>query len=165
MSIDQQIIDYTNNISGTGPNLSPNLPADIKPTLDTFENSEDISQSSSDYTQEYSDSENQNVEFNPVQLVQIFKPIIKPNRIELDAQLSTMAQKREFLTGMGTAPLVYYNGIHIEYSDISGFELYHEGILPALKISFVDRNGIFKDSGFPTDDTTISIFIYSKSKY
>ena len=75
-----------------------------------------------------------------------------------------MAQKREFLTGMGTAPLVYYNGIHIEYSDISGFELYHEGILPALKISFVDRNGIFKDSGFPTDDTTISIFIYSKSK-
>jgi putative chitinase len=164
MSIDQQIIDYTNNISGTGPNLSPNLPADIKPTLDTFENSEDISQSSSDDTQEYSDSENQNVEFNPVQLVQIFKPIIKPNRIELDAQLSTMAQKREFLTGMGTAPLVYYNGIHIEYSDISGFELYHEGILPALKISFVDRNGIFKDSGFPTDDTTISIFIYSKSK-
>lgn len=164
MSIDQQIIDYTNNISGTGPNLSPNLPADIKPTLDTFESNEDISQPSSDDTQEYSDSENQNVEFNPVQLVQIFKPIIKPNRIELDAQLSTMAQKREFLTGMGTAPLVYYNGIHIEYSDISGFELYHEGILPAVKISFVDRNGIFKDSGFPTDDTTISIFIYSKSK-
>lgn len=164
MSIDQQIIDYTNNISGTGPNLSPNLPVDIKLTLDNFENSEDIKQSSSDDTQEYSDSENQNVEFNPSQLVQIFKPEIKPNRIELDAQLSTMAQKKEFLTGMGTAPLVYYNGIHIEYSDISGFELYHEGILPALKISFVDRNGIFKDSGFPTDDTTISIFIYSKSK-
>lgn len=164
MSIDQQIIDYTKNISGTGPNISPNLPAEDKPIIDFLENSDVISQTSDDSGAENIDSEQQNADFNPVQLVQLFKPTIKPSQILLDAQLSTMAQKREFLTGMGTAPLVYYNGIHIEYADISNFELYHEGILPAMKISFVDRNGIFKDSGFPTDDTTISIFIYSRSK-
>lgn len=105
-----------------------------------------------------------NSDFNPVQLVQIHKPIIKPTSIKLDSTGLSKKSKREFLTGMGTAPVIYYNGIHIEYSDIQNFELYHEGILPAMKITFNDRNGIFKDTGFPTDDSIISIFIYSRSK-
>ena len=108
--------------------------------------------------------EKRNTDFNPVQLTQISKPTIKPTKIQLDAVASTPQLKKEFLTGMGTAPVIWYNGIHIEYTDISNFELYHENILPSIKIIFLDRNGIFKEDGFPTDDAIISIFIYSRSK-
>lgn len=110
------------------------------------------------------DTNIKNNDFNPTGLTQLFPPTIKPNRISLDAQTTNFRQRKDFLTGLGTAPFIYYNGIHIEYKDISYFELYHEGILPAIKITFLDRNGIFKDDGFPVDDTIISIFIFSRSK-
>lgn len=110
------------------------------------------------------DTNIKNNDFNPTGLTQLFPPTIKPNRIFLDANTTNFRQRKDFLTGLGTAPFVYYNGIHIEYKDISYFELYHEGILPAIKINFLDRNGIFKDNGFPVDDTIISIFIFSRSK-
>jgi predicted chitinase len=133
-------------------------PVDEKPK-DTIE------QPSSGESNEQTESQDQkNQDFTPVQLTQIFEPTIKPSRISLDAQTTNKRQRKDFLTGLGTGPFVYYNGIHIEYKDMSYFELYHEGILPAIKITFSDRNGIFKDKGFPTDDTTISIFLYSRSK-
>lgn len=166
VSVTQSIINYVSNIAGTGSNISPNQPEEYKQLYGdykNYQNTSPIEQSEQDNTEDQIDS-NSNVDFNPIQLIQISKPTIKPTQILLDAQLSTATQKKEFLTGMGTAPLIYYNGIHIEYADISGFELYHEGILPAVKVSFIDRNGIFKDSGFPTDDTILSIFIYSRSK-
>lgn len=102
--------------------------------------------------------------FNPVQLTQLFKPNLMPTKIDMDASGLSQKEKREIAKGLGSAPFVYYNGIHIEYSDISNFELYHEGILPAMKMTFKDRNGIFKDVGFPLDDTIVSIFLYSRSK-
>jgi predicted chitinase len=105
-----------------------------------------------------------NQDFNPTQLTQIFKPTIKPIDIKLEAEFTNKRQRKDFLVGMGTAPVIYYNGIHIEYRDVSNFELYHESILPAIKMTFSDRNGIFRDKGFPLDDTIISIFIYSRSK-
>ena len=119
-------------------------------------------QSTGDDNTQNSDTKNQ--DFNPTGLTQLFPPTIKPSRISLDAQTTNFRQRKDFLTGLGTAPFVYYNGTHIEYKDISYFELYHEGILPAVKITFLDRNGIFKDNGFPVDDTSISIFIFSRSK-
>ena len=125
---------------------------------------ETIEQQSSGEENTTSNPEPRNEDFNPVQLTQLFPPTIKPNPITLDAQTTNKRQRRDFLTGLGTAPLVYYNGIHIEYKDMNYFELYHEGILPAIKITFIDRNGIFKENGFPMDDTTISIFLYSRSK-
>lgn len=124
-----------------------------------------IEQPSSGESGEQSSNQDQrNQDFTPVQLTQIFEPTIKPSRLSLDAQTTNKRQRKDFLTGLGTAPFVYYNGIHIEYNDINYFELYHEGILPAIKITFIDRNGIFKDRGFPVDDTIISIFLYSRSK-
>lgn len=113
---------------------------------------------------EFKDLNNLESKFNPVQLTQIISPSITPKRIDLDADGLTKQQKTELVKGLGAAPFVYYNGIHIEYTDISNFELYHEGILPSLKVTFRDRNGIFKDSGFPTDDTIISIFLFSRSR-
>lgn len=110
------------------------------------------------------DGSEPNSDFVPVQLTQFFESNISTTEISLDASGNTKKERSEFLKGMGSAPFVYYNGVHIEYSDISNFELYHEGILPALKLVFKDRNGIFRDNGFPVDDTIVSIFIYSKSK-
>lgn len=138
-----------------------------KSTTQSVENktqSDTIEQSDSGDSQDGGQSGNNNQEFNPVQLTQVFSPTIKPLEISLDAQYTSKRIKKNFLTGMGTAPVIYYNGIHIEYKDVQSFELYHEGILPAMKISFTDRNGIFKDKGFPTDDSIISVFIYSRSK-
>jgi len=126
--------------------------------------SDPIEQSDSGDNQDGGQSGNNNQEFNPTQLTQVFSPTIKPIEISLDAESTSKRQKKNFLTGMGTAPVIYYNGIHIEYKDVQSFELYHEGILPAMKMSFADRNGVFKDKGFPTDDSIISIFIYSRSK-
>ena len=125
---------------------------------------EPIEQPDTGDNQDGKSDDNNNQDFNPVTLTQLFKPTIVPIQISIDAQFSNKRQKKEFLTGMGTGPVVYYNGIHIEYKDIQNFELYHEGILPAMKVTFSDRNGIFKDKGFPTDDAIISIFIYSRSK-
>jgi LAS superfamily LD-carboxypeptidase LdcB len=117
-----------------------------------------------DVSEENADSQKKNLDFNPVQLTQIIEPNITVTTISIDGKGVTKAQRKQFTTSMGAAPLVYYNGIHIEYSDISMFKLYHEGILPAIKIIFVDRNGIFRDDGFPVDDAIITIFIHSKSK-
>lgn len=118
--------------------------------------------------QSYAGDDNNNIErgetFNPTQLTQYFRPTLLVNKIELDAVGSNKKQKKEFLVNMGAAPFVQYNGIHIEYADFSNFELYHEGIIPAVKMTFIDRNGIFKDIGFPTDDTLITVFLYSGSK-
>ena len=153
-----------NKLPDTLPTSNP--PGDNEDKEDPSEQrpSDTIEQSSSGDGGEGSRPDQKNEDFNPVQLTQVFPPTIKPIPITLDAQTTNKRQRKDFLVGLGTAPFVYYNGIHIEYKDMSYFELYHEGILPAIKITFIDRNGIFKDNGFPVDDTTISIFIYSRSK-
>lgn len=144
----------------------PDVPPTNEPPPSEIQN-EDINNEQTDVqdvSEENADSQKKNLDFNPVQLTQIIEPTISVTTISIDGKSNTKAQRKQFTTSMGAAPLVYYNGIHIEYSDISMFKLYHEGILPAIKIIFVDRNGIFRDDGFPVDDTIITIFIYSKSK-
>jgi hypothetical protein len=110
------------------------------------------------------DSESKNnFEFNPVRLTQIIEPSIELASIEIQTDQQNKTKKKQFLDGMGQGPFIYYNGIHIEYIDIFDFRLYHEGIIPAMKINFFDRNGVFADSGFPLDDSIITVFIYSRS--
>lgn len=137
-------------------------PDSNEPTQES-ENTNLIEQEESDDPSNSEESDKE-YEFNPVQLNRILKPNVTLTEIELQRGGATKQQKEQFLTGVGTAPFVYYNGVHIEYRDIDSFSLYHEGILPAIKMIFKDRNGILRDNGFPLDDTIISIFIYSGSK-
>jgi hypothetical protein len=102
-------------------------------------------------------------DFNPIQLTQITKPTIKPTPITFDVGNMPEKDKKQFKVGLGQVPLIYYNGVHIEYNRIENFSLYHEGILPACKMSFTDQAS-FRDIGFPTDDISITIYIYSRSK-
>lgn len=100
---------------------------------------------------------------NPNLLTQLFPPTISPSKISFDSKELSKQQKSDFIVGAGTAPLVYYNGIQIEYDTISFFNIYHEGMLPAIDFSFSDRFGIFRGVGFPLDDTTVTVFIYSRT--
>jgi putative chitinase len=153
-----------NKLPDTLPTSNPPSDTQKKEVPPAEEKPEETIQQPSSGEENAKTSDQKNEDFNPVQLTQLFPPTIKPSPITLDAQTTNKRQRKDFLTGLGTAPLVYYNGIHIEYKDMNYFELYHEGILPAIKITFIDRNGIFKENGFPVDDTTISIFLYSRSK-
>jgi len=102
-------------------------------------------------------------DFNPVELTQLEKPTIKPIKIKFPTKGMSKRDKEQFGIGLGQVPLVYYNGVHIEYNRIKTFSLYHEGILPAISMSFTDQ-AEFRDIGFPTDNISITIFIYSRSK-
>jgi hypothetical protein len=101
--------------------------------------------------------------FQPIELTQSHKPSLKPTKILFPTGNMSKKDKKQFTIGLGQVPLVYYNGIHIEYNRIKSFTLYHEGILPACKISFTDQAS-FRDVGFPTDDISITVYIHSRSK-
>jgi LAS superfamily LD-carboxypeptidase LdcB len=137
-----------------------NLPENL-PQVESFGVEEtDVQEKNEDLNEK--EKENKFI-FNPVQLTRLVDPTISVTKIEVETSRRTPKEKKSFLTGMGQGPFVYYNGIHIEYDDISDFKLYHENILPAMKINFFDRNGIFKDEGFPMDDTIITVFLYARS--
>jgi len=103
------------------------------------------------------------IDFNPIILESVIEPTIKIFDIVIPAEKSSNKEKEDWSKEVNSFPIVWFNGFQIEYSDISYFELYHEGILPTMKIIFSDRNGIFKSGGFPIDDTIISIYINSMS--
>lgn len=129
-----------------------------------IQNDSNVESNNEDEESQNSDTENQTENFQPVKLTQLVQPEIKPTQIAFNTGNMSPKDKKELSKGLGTAPLIYYNGIQLNYQDISMFELYHEGILPAIKITFTDTLGLFRGEGFPLDDTTITIFIYSRSK-
>lgn len=113
---------------------------------------------SSDNTQK---SKNTNAKFPGI--TNIFEPSIKLDPIKFEVPVG-VKDKQEFIRGLGYVPFVWYNGYQINYTDIKYLSLYHDGILPKCKITFVDTFSIMKSAGFPLDDTKIQIFINAKSK-
>lgn len=102
-------------------------------------------------------------DFNPTVLTQLFPPTLAPEEISFDASELTQRQKVDFVTGAGTAPMVFYGGFQIEYDTISFFNIYHEGMLPAIDFTFSDRFGLFRGIGFPLDDSSVTVFIFSRN--
>lgn len=105
--------------------------------------------------------------FIPVALKQWSKPTIKPTEISFPdiGKAYNKQQKISISKGITSAPVVYYSGIQIAAEDILNLMLFHEGILPSLSIIYRDTMGIFRDFGFPVDDTIITIYINSKSQF
>lgn len=95
-------------------------------------------------------------------ITNVFNPTIKLDPIKMSMP-SNDEDRKEFVKGLGYLPFVWYNGYQINYSDISYFALYHDGIIPKCKIIFKDTFNIMKSSGFPLDDTKIQVFINAKS--
>jgi len=95
-------------------------------------------------------------------LTQFFKPSIKPMNIQFDIE-SSKNDKNKIAKQSGYIPFVWYNGVQISYQDVLKFNLYHKGILPAIEITILDSWGILREDGFPHDDTSVSIYLNSKS--
>jgi hypothetical protein len=65
---------------------------------------------------------------------------------------------------IGLTPFFNYMGSTIRDKDISSLKLYHDGIIPVIKIIFIDTNHIIKSVGFPQDDTKFEFFLNSRSQ-
>ena len=65
---------------------------------------------------------------------------------------------------IGLTPFFNYMGSTIRDKDISSLNLYHDGIIPVIKIIFIDTNHIIKSIGFPQDDTKFEFFLNSRSQ-
>ena len=63
---------------------------------------------------------------------------------------------------MGNLPLFNYHGSIISHKDIQTMRLYHDGIVPKVKILFKDTNEVMSKNP-PQDDSTFEIFIKSWS--
>lgn len=72
--------------------------------------------------------------------------------------------KKEFADGLGYVPFIWYNSYQIEPNNIKFFSLYNDGILPKMKVIFVDPVNLMQDTGFPLDDSKIQVFINSRNK-
>jgi predicted chitinase len=91
-------------------------------------------------------------------IVTLFQPTIKPEKIKFQVP-NAPDQQKETAESLGNFPFVWYNGIQIEYTDISYFNLTTSSGIPQLKITFADTMGLLKDKGFPLDDTKVTVFL------
>lgn len=97
-------------------------------------------------------------------LSNIFPPTVKVEPIKIKHKGESKEYLKEWSADIGTRPFVWYNSYQIDDRDIDYFALYHDGLLPALTLSFRDSMNLMKDKGFPLDDTKIKIFLSSRTK-
>ncbi len=104
-----------------------------------------------------------NVEGTRPIIAQIDKTTIELKPIEFDATNNTKVNS-EIGSGLGFTPFFWYNGFQIDQRYITSLDLYYDGLVPGVRIVFVDSMGIMKKDGFPLDDTKFEIFLNSGSK-
>ena len=103
----------------------------------------------------------------PTSLTKKFGPsktILGIRPITFDTAQMPQQSKQELANGLGYVPFVWYNTYQIEPNNIKFFTLYNDGILPKIKLLFMDPMNLMQDTGFPLDDTKIQIFINSRNK-
>lgn len=93
---------------------------------------------------------------------QIDSPTIKLDPIKFESPGNDEDTKK-LTKGLGFTPFLWYMGYQIRETNISYLKLYHDGILPKVKITFTDEYGIIEDTGFPENDSTFEIFLNSGS--
>lgn len=104
-----------------------------------------------------------NVEGTRPIIAQIDKPTIELKPIEFDATNNNQVNS-EIGSGLGFTPFFWYNGFQIDQRYITSLDLYYDGLVPGVRIVFIDSMGIMKKDGFPLDDTKFEIFLNSGSK-
>ena len=93
---------------------------------------------------------------------QINKPTIKLDPIKFESPSSTEDTKK-ITKGLGFTPFLWYMGYQIRETNISYLNLYHDGILPKIKVIFTDEYDTIEDTGFPENDTPFEVFLNSGS--
>lgn len=96
-------------------------------------------------------------------IVNIFRTNIKPSTIDINSP-DQQRIKDEIMNGLGFVPIIWYNAYQIDLESVEYLTIYDDGIIPAMKFSFLDSLGIMKDKAFPLDDTKITLFLNSRSK-
>lgn len=95
-------------------------------------------------------------------IAQIDPPTISLPPMKFSTQGASQNDSIQVATTIGNLPFFNYNGVVINDRDIQQLRLYHEGILPKVKIIFRDSNNVISQNP-PKDDTKFEIFIKSGS--
>lgn len=93
-------------------------------------------------------------------ITNFFKPSIDISPIEFNVKAD---QDTSRYSDIGYTPFVWFNDIQI--SIVESFFVSCEGIVPTLKIDFIDRESMFNAKNFPLDNSKIKIFLNSGSTY
>ena len=95
-------------------------------------------------------------------ITQIDKPtiIIPPIQLPKDANDQTNAL---VTSSVGMLPFISWSGNPIQDRDISNLKLYHDGIVPKVRFSFVDSQNFIKTKAAPQEDTKFDLFINARS--
>lgn len=90
------------------------------------------------------------------------EPFLDIKKIELPRE--SVPNVQDVAETVGTAaPLIWYNGLQVQESDIDYFFLDCSDDVPILNLRIQDTSSIFTTTGFPLDDTIVSVFIRAKS--
>jgi len=111
-------------------------------------------------TSQDSGSSNTNVGPN---IVNIVPAKLKAREISFDLP-PQKDQQREIVSNLGKIPFLWYNAYQIRPDNISYLSLTCKGVVPVLKVTFLDTYNLMKDKGFPLDDTKVSVFINTLSE-
>lgn len=96
-------------------------------------------------------------------IAQIDKPTIKIPPITMNQDGTGVNNQSPYTDGLGYTPFLWYKSYQIPASDIKLMTLYHDGIIPKIKVTFEDAFDLFKDFGTPEDNTTMELFLNSTS--
>lgn len=90
-----------------------------------------------------------------------FRPNIKLNPIKFDIPTSGIRQE-EVADSIGHQPFVWYLSYQIKH--IRSLVLSSRGLLPTVKIVFMDTLNLMGGKGMPLDDSTIKVFLNSRTE-
>jgi len=167
-------------VSKSGNCTSPNLKAAIehkiegKTLLEIFRADPTVPQTpaenqpiAQDQTKVTSDTEDNKTKKTSLagQIRKIFKNTLFPKPIEITFEGVNQGNQQIIAQTLGFTPTLFYNGSMIQPNDVKKFRLFHEGLVPKIECTIFDTFGIFKNTGKPLDDTKISLFLDTRSKY
>ena len=142
--------DYVLTVSSTSPEV------------DTTEISVKVAPPPEAIAQDSKGQDEQPVGTRPIisQIDQPSKDLLEP--MSFSRQGANNQSTSLVTSGVGVTPFLNYNGSQINDRDIQIFDLYHDGMIPKVKIIFKDTNGMISAEP-PRDDTKFEIFLQSKS--
>ena len=95
-------------------------------------------------------------------IAQIDQPTIKLPPMEFDKKVND-SNAGLIADSIGAMPFVNYMGSPIQDRDIQNLKIYHDGIVPKCKMTFIDSQNLMRTVGAPQEDSKFEVFINAKS--
>lgn len=113
-------------------------------------------------TQDESRGKEETISGNRPIIAQIDQPTIPLPPMEFDKKVND-ANAGLVADSIGAMPFVNYMGSPIQDRDVENLKIYHDGIVPKCKITFIDSQNLMKTVGAPQEDSKFEVFINAKS--